>query len=309
LKNTLPFSAILALFVAAVFWGSAPVAIRVALHGYAPGQLAFLRFGMASVLLAAYGLVTGMRLPRREDLGTIVLCGAIGIAIYNYILNYGLQTVQAGAASFLIASMPIWISLLAVLFLGERVSALGWSGILLSFSGIGMIAHERGHGFHFSPGAILIGVNAIGYAVYMILQKRLLTRLKPLEFTCYSFSAGSLLMLLFARGSLSAIHNAPADATWALIYLGVFPAAIANVAWAHAMSKITASRISSFLYLMPISTVIIAWFWIGEVPTALTWMGGGLALLGVALVNVWGHAGARGDLSAEQDILTPEVLE
>jgi len=307
--KTLPFSAILALFVAVVFWGSAPVAIRVALHGYAPGQLAFLRFGMASLLLAAYGLVAGMRLPRRKDLGTIVLCGAIGIAVYNTVLNYGLQTVQAGAASFLIASMPIWISLLAVLFLGERVSPVGWSGILLSFAGIGLIAHERGHGLHFSPRAVLIGVNAIGYAVYMILQKRLLARLKPLEFTCYSFWAGSLLMLLFARGTSSAIHNAPTTTTWALIYLGVFPAAIANVAWAYAMSKITASRIGSFLYLMPISTVIIAWFWLREVPTTLTWMGGGLALLGVALVNVWGHAGLRKDLPAEQDILTPEVLE
>jgi drug/metabolite transporter (DMT)-like permease len=75
------------------------------------------------------------------------------------------------------------------------------------------------------------------------------------------------------------------------------------------MSKITASRIGSFLYLMPISTVIIAWFWLREVPTALTWMGGGLALLGVALVNVWGHSGARKDLPVEEDILTPEVLE
>jgi drug/metabolite transporter (DMT)-like permease len=60
---------------------------------------------------------------------------------------------------------------------------------------------------------------------------------------------------------------------------------------------------------MPISTVVIAWFWLREVPTLLTWIGGGLALVGVALVNVWGHAGPRKDLPAEQDILTPEVLE
>jgi drug/metabolite transporter (DMT)-like permease len=298
----------LSLVVAVVLWGSAPVAIRVALRGYPPGQLAFLRFGMASILLALYGLFAGLRLPRRADLLMLILSGAIGITFYNTVLNYGLQTVPAGAASFLVASTPIWTSLLAVVFLGERLNGLGWSGILLSFVGIGLIARERGHGLHFSPGAVLIGLNAICYAIYMILQKRLLGRYQALEFTYYSFWAGSLLMIPFGHGAWTSIQSAESQATWALIYLGVFPAAIANVAWAYTMSHIPASRVSSFLYLMPVSTVVIAWLWLGEIPTALTWTGGALALAGVSLVNVWGHQGAP-EATPHEDILTPEVLE
>jgi drug/metabolite transporter (DMT)-like permease len=303
LKQALPLSVIAAAMLAVVLWGSAPVAIRVALTGYGPGQLSLLRFGMASVLLTAYGMFAGLRRPQMADVPALVLSGVVGITIYNLVLNYGLQTVSAAAASFLVASTPIWTSLLAVVFLKERLTWLGWAGILVSFAGIGLIARERGHGLHFSPGAILIGLNAIAYAVYMILQKRLLRRFSALEFTTYSFWAGSLLLLPFGKGVLTTMHVAPQRATLALVYLGVVPAAMANVAWALAMARVPASRISSFLYLMPVATVMLAWLWLGEVPTVLVWIGGGLALAGVVLVNVWGHA------RTYEPALASEVLE
>ena len=286
---------------AVLLWGSAPVAIRVALSGYDPAPLSLLRFGMAFVLLALYGCSVGLRRPALADLPALALSGAVGITLYNVALNYGLKTVPAASASFLVASTPIWTSLLAVVFLKERLSALGWAGIFISFLGIGLIARERGHGLHFSPGAILIGLNAIAYGAYMILQKRLLGRLTPLEFTTYSFGIGSLFLVPFGSGTIAAAQAAPRQATWALIFLGIFPAALANVAWARALAEVPASRISSFLYLMPLATVVLAWFWLAEVPTILVWVGGALALIGVILVNVWGH------LPAAQ--LVPETLD
>jgi drug/metabolite transporter (DMT)-like permease len=300
LKQTLSLSVIAAAVFAVVLWGSAPVAIRVALAGYGPGQLALLRFGMASVLLALYGAFAGLRRPAVSDIPALVLAGVVGITIYNVVLNYGLRTVPAATASFLVASTPIWTSLMAVIFLKERLNRIGWLGILVSFVGIGLISRERGHGLHFSPGAILIGLNAIAYAVYIILQKRLLRRFNALEFTTYSFWAGSLFLLPFGGGSWTALRTATPNATWALVFLGIFPAAVANVAWARAMASVPASRISSFFYLMPVATVIIAWFWLAEIPTALEWVGGALALTGVLMVNVWGHA-MPVDLAAEPE--------
>jgi drug/metabolite transporter (DMT)-like permease len=287
-KHSFPGKALFALAVAVLLWGSAPVGIRVGLKGYAPAQLTLLRFGIGSIALTAYGLFAGMHLPARGSLLKLVLAGATGITFYNVVLNYGLLTVSAGTASFLIASTPVWTALLAIVVLGERLSMRGWAGIFVSFVGIGLIANERGHGLHFSSGAIIIVVGAVSYAVYMILQKQLLAHYEALDFTCYSFWAGTLLTIPLGRGLVAAMRTAPADATWAVIYLGLFPAALANVAWAYAMAHAPASRVSSFLYLMPVATVLIAGAWLHEVPTALTLVGGALALAGVCMVNLWG---------------------
>jgi drug/metabolite transporter (DMT)-like permease len=177
---------------------------------------------------------------------------------------------------------------------------LGLGRILLSFAGIALIARERGNGLHFSPGALIILVGAISYGVYMVLQKRLLGRYSAIEFTCYAFWAGSLLMVPFAHGLLAEIRSAPPSATWAIVYLGIFPAAMANVAWAYTMSKVEAARVSAYLYLMPVVTVGIAWVWLGEVPTMVTLAGGLLTLVGVVMMHLWGHVQPQGRMLASE---------
>lgn len=302
-KATLPRRAWIALTVAVLLWGSAPVGIRAGLQGFAPAQLTLFRFGLGSMVLMIYGLIGGLAAPRMRDLSLLIVAGGLGITFYNVVLNYGLLTVSAGVASFLIASTPIWTSLLALMFLGEKLTAWGWIGILVSFFGIALIARERGHGIHFSPGALIILVGAIAYAGYMVLQKRLLGTYPALEFTCYSFLTGTLLTVPFGRGLWQSFHSAPRQATVAVVYLGIFPAAIANLAWAYGMARTTASRVSSFLYLMPLVTLIIAWVWPGEIPSLLSILGGVLSLTGVAVVNLWGHP------ATSVPLLVPEVIE
>ena len=58
----------------------------------------------------------------------------------------------------------------------------------------------------------------------------------------------------------------PLPATLAVIYLGVFPGAIAYVLWSYALARMPASILSTFLYLSPALAILIAWVWIGEVP-------------------------------------------
>ncbi len=70
-----------------------------------------------------------------------------------------------------------------------------------------------------------------------------------------------------------------------MVYLGLFPTAIAYVAYAYALSRMPASRTASFLYLVPALAFLIAWIWLGEVPPALSVVGGVVTLAGVLLVN------------------------
>ena len=280
----------LALSAALFLWASAYAGIRVGLKSYSPAHVALFRFLVASVVLAIYATQAHFRRPRWRDVPRLALTGMFGISFYNLALNYGEVSVSAGVSSLLIFSAPIWIALLSTVMLNERLTVLGWGGVFISFIGVAMIAAGEGGGFHFSPQALLLAAAALSSSIYIVMQKQLLQTYSALEVTTYSIWFGTLLLLPFGMGLVHAIHTAPVGATLAVVYLGVFPAAIAFTAWAYVISHGPVNRMSSFLYLVPVLAIGIAWVWLGEIPRMMSLLGGVVALAGVVIVNVWGKA-------------------
>jgi drug/metabolite transporter (DMT)-like permease len=284
-----------AVIFALLLWAAAFAGIRVGLESYGPGELALLRFGTASLTLLGYATITRMRLPVRRDLPVIVIAGLFGITIYHVMLNIGEQTVTAGAAALIISSVPIFTAILSTIWLGERVTAWGWAGVVISFLGVALISLGGEGGVAFDPGALLVLLAALSAAVYMVISKRPLGRYGAVEFTTYAIWAGTVPLLLFLPGLIDQVPQATTEATMSGIFLGVFPGAISYVLWSYGLARMPASILAAFLYVQPVNAIAIAWIWIGEVPTGLTLLGGAVAVAGVVLLNTKGAAPPRAE--------------
>ncbi len=284
---------VIALVVTLLPWASAFAGIRAGLEGYSPGALVLFRFLIASTGLILYALLTHMRLPALHDLPAMFFLGFAGITIYQICLTFGEQSVSAGTASFLVATVPCFTVLMAFFFLRERLSPLGGIGIVVSFVGVAIISFSGKSGFSFTPGTLLIVLASFSESIAFIVQKRFMHKYTGLELATYMMWTGTIFMLVFTPDLLQEAPTAPLIPTLSIIYLGLFPAALSYVAWSYTLSRVPASTATSFLNLSPVLALLISWLWLNEVPAFLEIVGGVVVIVGVLIVNTWGRASSN----------------
>lgn len=276
----------IAITVAIFLWASAYVAIRAGLQDYSPEGLALLRYLVASVCIGIiYYRMPARSTMRFKDICGMMCLGAVGIGFYNIALNYGELTVSSGMASFIISQAPIMTALLAMVFLGERLTLFHVLGFIVSIFGVTLITIGEEGGFSWSVNIAYVFLAALAGSCFTLLQKPFLKRYHAIEATTYVIWGGTLFLCIYAPKLQQDLSHASLLATMNGIYLGIFPAAIGYVAWSYVLSEVTAARATTFLYFTPFIATLLGWLFLGEVPVILSIFGGLLAIVGVWLVN------------------------
>jgi drug/metabolite transporter (DMT)-like permease len=273
-----------ALVITVVLWASAFPAIRVAVGGLGIGGLSFWRLSFASAALAAVRPLLKVRRPRTRDLPLIAVCGATGMSAYQILLNWGEVHVPAGTASLLIATAPVFSVLLAMVFIGERLTTTAVLGSTIAIGGAATIAYASGS-TEITASALIILVAAVAQGVYHFASKRLLEHYGGLEVACYAMWAGTLFLLLLAPKAVPELMQAPASAVASAVYLGLLPSALGFVTWGYAVARYTIAESTAALYLVPPVAIAVAFVWLGETPDLAEVLGGLVSMVGVALIN------------------------
>jgi drug/metabolite transporter (DMT)-like permease len=278
---------LIAVAVTVVLWASAFIGIRYAAPFLSPGPLALLRLAVGTVALGAMALVRRDALPKGRDWWPILAIGVLWFGVYNVSLNAGERLIDAGTASMVINVSPILIALGAAWMLRERLTRWLLVGLAVAFVGSVVVGLASSEGGGSDPliGVLLCLLAAIVYAVSVLLQKGVLQRVSAIQVTFLACATGLVCTLPFGATLVAELADAPAGVPWAVVYLGLFPTAIAFTTWAYALRSIPAGRLGVTTYVVPVLVVLMSWGMLGEVPPWGAFAGGALCLAGVAVAR------------------------
>ncbi|WP_217583228.1 DMT family transporter [Microbacterium sp. GbtcB4] len=282
---------LLAAAVTVVLWASAFIGIRGAGPHYDPGALALLRMAVGTLVLTIIALRHGIRLPERRHWLLIAVWGVGWFCIYNLALNSAERTLDAGTAAMVVNLAPLMVVVFSGLFLREGFPRPLVIGAPIAFLGVVLIGmNSTSSTGPDLTGLLLALLAAVMYAGCTLLQKHLLTSgADATTLTWLGAAAGTIALIPWLGALIADVQTAPLDATLWVVYLGIFPTAIAFTTWAYVLQRSTAGKTSATTYVVPALAILLSWLILGEVPTPLMFVGGALCLLGVLITRLRWH--------------------
>jgi drug/metabolite transporter (DMT)-like permease len=256
-----------ALFAVAFLFSANYVILKFAFREFSPMTFAWLRTAGAALLLLA---IAPRNLPplTRADHGRLALFAMLGIVINGALFLAGLNFTTVAVAAVLITTIPVFALVGAIAFGQERTTATKVAGIALA--GAGALLVVGGEGFTGTTrsllGALMIVINCLSYALYLVLSKPLLARLGARRVVTLLFAYGAVLLLPFSAWWL--VDENWSAVTWrgwvtlVVVVLGPTMGAYLLNAWAlrHAES----SFVAVYTYVQPVLASALGAIFLGE---------------------------------------------
>ena len=287
-----------------VLWGSAMVAMKPLLADTSPLWVASLRLLPAGALLLLVAAGGGRSLAvDRRDIPGLMLFALVDGALFQALLARGLVQTGAGLGSVLIDSQPLLVALLARGLFGEAINPVGWIGLLIGLLGIvclGVPAQLLGRWWLEGPlqpdlrawshGEPWMLAAAAAMAVGTVLCRFATRHSDPLTVTGWHMLLGGIPLFALAAWpdgmGLPALWPAwSAQQWWLMGYASLFGSAVAYGLFFWFASRGDLTGFSALTFLTPVFALLFGAIWLDEHLRGLQWLGAGLALLSVLLIQ------------------------
>ncbi|WP_202079406.1 DMT family transporter [Caldalkalibacillus salinus] len=282
---------VLLILTITMIWGYAWVLMKSALDYMGPFTFSTLRFGTGALTLLLVMWVLKVGSPPKHIWGRLVVVGLLQTSFVFMLVMYGLKFVDAGKSSVLLYSMPIWSSLLAAIFLKERLTAMKGTGLLLGI--LGLVSIMGWDIWVQQTATTLIGeglivLAALSWAVSNVYYRLKLEGVNKLQVTAYQMLFGTLgilaVTLIMERGE--PIHWTAAS-VYDVLFTGILASALCFSVWFYLLSHIDMVTATLSTLLVPVFGLFFGWLILGEQLTLNILIGATLIIFGIGLATVY----------------------
>ncbi|MCZ8660661.1 drug/metabolite exporter YedA [Escherichia albertii] len=273
------------LFALYIIWGSTYFVIRIGVESWPPLMMAGVRFLAAGILLMAFLLLRGHKLPPLRPLLNAALIGLLLLAVGNGMVTVAEhQNVPSGIAAVVVATVPLFTLCFSRLF-GIKTRKLEWLGIAIGLAGIVML--NSGGNLSGNPwGAILILIGSVSWAFGSVYGSRITLPVGMMAGAIEMLAAGVALMLasMIAGEKLTVVPSV--SGFLAVGYLALFGSIIAINAYMYLIRNVSPALATSYAYVSPVVAVLLGTGLGGETLSKIEWLALGVIVFAVVLVTL-----------------------
>lgn len=274
-----------ALFALYIIWGSTYFVIRIGVESWPPFMMAGVRFLSAGILLMAFLLITGHKLPALRPLLNAALIGVLLLAVGNgFVTVAEHQNVPSGIAAVVVATVPLF-TLCFSHFFGIQTRKLEWMGIAIGLAGILLL--NSGGNLSGNPwGALMILIGSLSWAFGSVYGSRIELPTGMMAGAIEMLAAGIVLLVTSVLSGERMTTLPTVQGFMAVGYLAIFGSVIAINAYMYLIRNVSPAIATSYAYVNPVVAVLLGTGFGGEHLSSIEWLALGIIIMAVVLVTL-----------------------
>lgn len=278
------------MIIATLFFSGAFIAGKFSVAEFPVYSLTFFRFLIAAVVLFFILRIKGVDLTlEKRDIPRVVLLSLLGMVGYHVFFFTALKHTSSVNTSLIAAMNPIVTTIMASIFLKEKFPKKAIGGILISFTGVALIVTNGSleviKNMSFNIGDIYMLMAILSFSIYFIVLKGIVGRVEPMKLTFYVFffCVVMLVPMVIYENPAEYLPSTTSKGWGSLIYMSIFASVVAYLIQQISVKRIGPAKTSLYVNLVPLFSMIMAYFILGEVITLPKIFAGAMIISGVLI--------------------------